>query len=48
LIAATPDGRRSLTFSVTAQITQSADADGLRKMRALQENFVCALLRGKK
>jgi D-alanyl-D-alanine carboxypeptidase len=46
LIAATPDGRRSLTFSVTAQITQSADADGLRRMRALQENFVCALLRG--
>jgi D-alanyl-D-alanine carboxypeptidase len=47
LIAATPDGRRSLTFSVTAQITQSSDADGLRRMRALQENFVCALLRGK-
>ncbi|WP_329233403.1 serine hydrolase domain-containing protein [Streptomyces canus] len=46
LIAATPDGRRSLTFSITAQITQSADAEGLRKMRALQENFVCELLRG--
>ncbi|WP_234358780.1 serine hydrolase [Streptomyces sp. NRRL B-24085] len=45
LIAATPDGRRSLTFSVTAQITQSSDAQGLHRMRALQENFVCALLR---
>jgi D-alanyl-D-alanine carboxypeptidase len=47
LIAATPDGRRSLTFSVTAQITQSSDAEQLRRMRALQENFVCALLRGR-
>ncbi|MFJ4199672.1 serine hydrolase domain-containing protein [Streptomyces sviceus] len=47
LIAATPDGRRSLTFSVTAQITQSSDAAQLRKMRAIQENFVCALLHGK-
>ncbi|WP_329270911.1 serine hydrolase domain-containing protein [Streptomyces pseudovenezuelae] len=47
LIAATPDGRRSLTFSVTAQITQSADAEKLRDMRAIQENFVCALLHGK-
>ncbi|MFF4056452.1 serine hydrolase domain-containing protein [Streptomyces sp. NPDC001668] len=47
LIAATPDGRRSLTFSVTSQITQSSDAEMLRRMRALQENFVCALLRGK-
>ena len=47
LIAATPDGRRSLTFSVTAQITQSSDAEQLGKMRALEENFVCALLHGK-
>ncbi|MFC8427679.1 serine hydrolase domain-containing protein [Streptomyces sp. NPDC057253] len=47
LIAATPDGRRSLTFSVTSQITQSTDAERLERMRALQENFVCALLRGK-
>ncbi|MET7733420.1 serine hydrolase domain-containing protein [Streptomyces sp. NPDC005402] len=47
LIAATPDGRRSLTFSVTSQITRSADEEGLREMRAVQENFVCALLRGK-
>ncbi|MFF7640681.1 serine hydrolase [Streptomyces canus] len=47
LIAATPDGRRSLTFSVTAQITQSSDAKQLGKMRAIQEDFVCALLHGK-
>ncbi|MFE1834577.1 serine hydrolase domain-containing protein [Streptomyces sviceus] len=47
LIAATPDGRRSLTFSVTAQITQSSDAEQLGKMRAIEENFVCALLHGK-
>ena len=47
LIAATPDGRRSLTFSVTSQVTQSTDAARLQKMRALEENFVCALLRGK-
>jgi D-alanyl-D-alanine carboxypeptidase len=46
LIAATPDGRRSLTFSVTAQITRSSDAEQLQRMRALQENFVCALLHG--
>ncbi|RRR75530.1 serine hydrolase [Streptomyces sp. RP5T] len=46
LIAATPDGRRSLTFSVTSQITQSSDAKGLKRMRAVQENFVCAMLRG--
>lgn len=47
LIAATPDGRRSLTFSVTSQVTQSTDAARLQKIRALEENFVCALLRGK-
>ncbi|MEU9170351.1 serine hydrolase domain-containing protein [Streptomyces sp. NPDC048420] len=46
LIAATPDGRRSLTFSVTTQINQAADAAQLERMRTLQENFVCALLRG--
>ncbi|WP_328752602.1 beta-lactamase family protein [Streptomyces sp. NBC_00285] len=47
LIAATPDGRRSLTFSVTSQVNESTDAEQLRRMRAVQENFVCALLRGK-
>jgi D-alanyl-D-alanine carboxypeptidase len=47
LIAATPDGRRSLTFSVTTQVNASTDAEQLRRMRAIQENFVCELLRGK-
>ncbi|MFC7915998.1 serine hydrolase domain-containing protein [Streptomyces sp. NPDC057386] len=45
LIAATPDGRRSLTFSVTAQINAGQAPDQLRLMRAVQEDFVCALLR---
>lgn len=45
LIAATPDGRRSLTFSVTTQVNQAQKPDLLRRMRAVQENFVCALLR---
>ncbi|MFE7170687.1 serine hydrolase domain-containing protein [Streptomyces sp. NPDC057616] len=44
LIAATPDGRRSLTFSVTTQINASQTPDLLSRMRAVQENFVCALL----
>jgi D-alanyl-D-alanine carboxypeptidase len=48
LIAATPDGRRSLTFSVTSQINKSADPARLARLRALQEDFVCALLRGKR
>ncbi|MDT0433913.1 MULTISPECIES: serine hydrolase domain-containing protein [Streptomyces] len=44
LIAATPDGRRSLTFSVTRQINESTAPDLLRRLRAVQEDFVCALL----
>ncbi|MFI6658543.1 serine hydrolase domain-containing protein [Streptomyces sp. NPDC050523] len=44
LIAATPDGRRSLTFSVTTQINASQNPDLLSRLRAVQENFVCALL----
>ncbi len=44
LIAATPDGRRSLTFSATTQINEATKPDLLRKLRAVQENFVCALL----
>jgi D-alanyl-D-alanine carboxypeptidase len=44
LAAATPDGRRSLTFSVTAQITQSSNPQLLKRLRTVQENFVCALL----
>ncbi|MZD09528.1 serine hydrolase [Streptomyces sp. SID5785] len=44
LIAATPDGRRSLAFSVTAQINERAEPALLGRLRAVQENFVCALL----
>ncbi|MBQ1093686.1 serine hydrolase [Streptomyces sp. B93] len=47
LMAATPDGRRSLTFSSTTQINETLKPELLREMRAVQEDFVCALLRGK-
>ncbi|WP_328875107.1 beta-lactamase family protein [Streptomyces sp. NBC_00287] len=47
LVAATPDGRKSLTFSTTTQINQALKPDLLRQLRAVQENFVCALLKGK-
>ncbi|CAL9280935.1 serine hydrolase domain-containing protein [Streptomyces sp. SudanB25_2051] len=43
LAAATPDGTRSLTFTATSQIP--LDARLLARTRALQEDFVCALLR---
>jgi D-alanyl-D-alanine carboxypeptidase len=46
LIAATPDGSRSLTFSVTTQINRTQAPDQLRQLRAIQENAACALLRG--
>jgi D-alanyl-D-alanine carboxypeptidase len=45
LVAATPDGRRSLTFSLTSQINSVSDPARLERLRAIQENFVCALLR---
>lgn len=44
-VAATPDGRRSLTFSVTTQVNEATKPELLRQMRSVQENFVCALLR---
>ncbi|CAL9613331.1 serine hydrolase domain-containing protein [Streptomyces sp. enrichment culture] len=47
LIAATPDGRRSLTFSTTSQINQTQAPELLRRLRAVQEDFVCALLKGR-
>ncbi|MDH6213996.1 serine hydrolase domain-containing protein [Streptomyces pseudovenezuelae] len=43
LIAATPDGRRSLTFSVTSQINEAQAPEQLKRLRAIEENFVCAL-----
>ncbi|WP_323379565.1 serine hydrolase domain-containing protein [Streptomyces durbertensis] len=45
LMAATPDGSRSLAFSVTSQINEAADPALLDRLRHVQENFVCALLR---
>jgi D-alanyl-D-alanine carboxypeptidase len=44
LIAATPDGRRSLTFSLTTQVNEATKPDLLKKLREVEENFVCALL----
>ncbi|MCX4767659.1 beta-lactamase family protein [Streptomyces sp. NBC_01275] len=48
LIAATPDGRRSLTFSVNSQINQDLAPRLLRQLRSVQEDFVCAVLRGRR
>ncbi|WP_264924122.1 serine hydrolase [Streptomyces sp. A012304] len=44
LAAATPDGRRSLTFTVTTQINKTLTPARVKRLRALQEDFVCALL----
>lgn len=44
LAVATADGRRSLTFSLTAQITETTDPALFSRVRAVQEDFVCALL----
>ncbi|MFG2982262.1 serine hydrolase domain-containing protein [Streptomyces sp. NPDC048258] len=41
--AATPDGRRSVTVSVSSQVT--GDPELLARLRAAEEHFVCALLR---
>ena len=45
LIAATPDGKRSLTVSLTTQINKSNKPKLLERLRTVEENFVCALLR---
>jgi D-alanyl-D-alanine carboxypeptidase len=44
LIAATPDGRRSVTFSLTTQVNRTLDPGLLERLRAVEENAVCALL----
>jgi D-alanyl-D-alanine carboxypeptidase len=44
LIAATPDGRRSVTFSLTTQVNRTLNPDLLERLRAVEENAVCALL----
>ncbi|MFE0647025.1 serine hydrolase domain-containing protein [Streptomyces sp. NPDC059534] len=43
--AATADGKRSLTFSITTQTSKTVKPALLAKVRAIQEDFVCALLR---
>ncbi|WP_225891118.1 serine hydrolase domain-containing protein [Streptomyces dioscori] len=45
LIAATPDGKRSLTVSLTTQVNKSTEPELLERLRTVEENFVCALLR---
>ncbi|WP_268270568.1 serine hydrolase domain-containing protein [Streptomyces sp. MNU76] len=44
LIAATPDGRRSLTFSLTTQVNARLTPDLVERLRTIEENAVCALL----
>ncbi|MEW1642756.1 serine hydrolase domain-containing protein [Streptomyces sp. NPDC091219] len=44
LIAATPDGRRALTFSLTTQVNQTGNPELLAKVRAVEEDAVCSLL----
>ncbi|MFM9694611.1 serine hydrolase domain-containing protein [Streptomyces europaeiscabiei] len=44
LIAATPDGRKSLTFSLTTQVNRTLNPDLLEKLRTIEENAVCTLL----
>lgn len=43
--AGTADGERSLTFSINTQTSKSLKPELLAKVRAVQEDFVCALLR---
>ncbi|MEV4556280.1 serine hydrolase domain-containing protein [Kitasatospora sp. NPDC049285] len=42
--AGTPDGRRSVTVSLTAQVNERSNPDLLAHLRAVEEDFVCALL----
>lgn len=42
--ATSPDGTRSLTFSVNAQITEKTDPQVFTKMRAIEEDVVCQSL----
>ncbi|MFE0463587.1 serine hydrolase domain-containing protein [Kitasatospora sp. NPDC058965] len=44
--AGTPDGRRSVTVSVTEQVNKTHNPDVLAHLRAVEEDFVCALLTG--
>ncbi len=46
LAATTPDGTRSLTFSINTQTSKGNKPALLARLRTVQENFVCALLKG--
>lgn len=46
LAVGTPDGSRSLAFSVTSQVNQGRTPELLAELRDVQEDFVCALLAG--
>lgn len=45
LIAATANGKRSLTLSLTTQINKTNKPHLLKQLRKVEENFVCELLR---
>ncbi|GAA4889106.1 serine hydrolase domain-containing protein [Streptomyces coeruleoprunus] len=45
LAVATEDGRRSMTFSITTQTSKSVKPALLARLREVQEDFVCALLK---
>ncbi|MFI7498357.1 hypothetical protein ACIBVL_07515 [Streptomyces sp. NPDC049687] len=47
LAAATPDRRRSPTFSVTGRVNEARAPAVAARTRALREDFVCALPRGR-
>jgi D-alanyl-D-alanine carboxypeptidase len=44
--AATADGRRAVTVSITRQVNATVDPARLPELRALEEDFVCAALHG--
>ncbi|MDJ0385964.1 serine hydrolase domain-containing protein [Streptomyces sp. G-G2] len=45
LAATTPDGTRSLTFSINTQTSKDNKPALLARLRTVQENFACALLK---
>ncbi|MFE1557851.1 serine hydrolase domain-containing protein [Streptomyces sp. NPDC058734] len=47
LAAATPDGTRSLTFSVNTQTSKGNKPALLARLRTVQEDFACALLKNR-
>ncbi|MEV7525184.1 serine hydrolase domain-containing protein [Streptomyces sp. NPDC091371] len=47
LAATTPDGARSLTFSINTQTSKGNKPALLARLRTVQEDFACALLKGR-